>query len=623
LNFSHIDILSILIVLHNLEVDNRLNKNKFNYKINDICFKFINHLYNLRNPKAVPFKPLLNTLLFLITVFIVSAFPLFLGFILKHMDPSEYGLIQEAKQDLEITFKEILFFTSIVLCLFLLSVANKYVKKKGLKIFIRTIALVYLTAAFLMILTDVVYYLIFACRITFSAVQTVLNTNPEEARGFIKLYSSPATILTILAFISLYIAIVIFRKRIAVLMNSTTFFITSAIISVFGIIDFGQIAHSKGNGPHNVRYWDIIIGEYNQYRQFNRDIEAEKNTHFRSGEYKDYYNKDTIIKTLVLVISESLSKNHMSLYGYPRKTTPHLDTLKKIYKFNNCVTNAALTIEAVPGLFFNGYLRKRINLISLANMLGYETTWISNQSGWGKGDKTIVLLSQLCNRSVFLDELADNDQANTSFHYDESVLRDFEQELKKDEKRSRLIVLHLMGCHYDYEKRYPVNRNYFKGTSPSRTAVKSALVENVINSYDNAMRYHDSVIYETIRIFSMNTHHKNAALVFLSDHGEELYENRNHAGHGYPPNRVTSEIPYFTMLSENFKKNYPEIELAMKQRKNTAYSLSNNFYTLTHMLHISSIKHEKKILRNSFFSPSYDSLAPRMVMGVDYNSMNP
>jgi heptose-I-phosphate ethanolaminephosphotransferase len=110
--------------------------------------------------------------------------------------------------------------------------------------------------------------------------------------------------------------------------------------------------------------------------------------------------------------------------------------------------------------------------------------------------------------------------------------------------------------------------------------------------------------------------------MFLSDHGEELYEYRDHAGHGIA-NKATSEIPFFAMLSPGFKKNYPAIDAVMKQRTNTPYSSANNFYTLLHLLNINSKKHERKILKNAFFSPRYDSTGIRLVMGIDYSTMNP
>lgn len=568
-----------------------------------------------------PGKSFLEALVLLAVIFLFSSLSLFVGFVLKALNPSEYGLIQGNKQDLEITYKEVLFFTTVVLAFFLFSHSYRRIQKKALKLFLIIFAVTYLTASFFIIAIDVIYYLIFAYRLTFSAVQTVLNTNPGEAQGFIILYTTTARVATIFAFVALYILLIVKRKKLITLLSTNSFYYLSLVVSVFGILDFAQVAYSKSNGPHNVRYWDIIIGDYNQFNQFQRDLVAEAGKQNYSKEYDGFYKQDTLNKTLVFVVSESLSKRHMSFYGYARQTTPHLDTNKNIYRYNNCVTNAALTIEAVPSLFFNGYFKKKINLISLANKLGFETTWISNQSGWGKGDKTIVLLSQLCNKSWFSDKRSDNDIANSSFHYDEEILPYFEQTLKKTSSRSKLIVVHLMGCHFEYEKRFPANRNFFKSLSPAKTAISNQNITTVLNAYDNAVLYHDSIINQLYSLFTLNCQAKNAAFVFVADHGEELYELRDHAGHGYPPNRITSEIPYFVGFSKGFKNNYPGVDSIAKTRANTPYTSSKNFYTLVNLLNISSPAYKNNILKHAFFSPIYDSTSKRLVMNIDYSAM--
>ena len=53
----------------------------------------------------------------------------------------------------------------------------------------------------------------------------------------------------------------------------------------------------------------------------------------------------------MLVIGESTQRGRMSLYGYPRETTPELDALHKtdpnLTVFNNVVTSRPYTIEII------------------------------------------------------------------------------------------------------------------------------------------------------------------------------------------------------------------------------------------------------------------------------------
>ena len=178
-----------------------------------------------------------------------------------------------------------------------------------------------------------------------------------------------------------------------------------------------------------------------------------------------------------------------------------------------------------------------------------------------------------------------------------------------------------MGCHYDYEKRYPEVRGHYKTKPPSKWADTERKIR-LINSYDNAMNYHDSVVNDLLTVFSRYSEAKNktASLLFLSDHGEEVFDNRDFIGHGYPPSKLMSEIPFFVYLSPFFKKNYETEAEMIQKRVNTPYSAQNNFYTLLQLLNIHS-KKEDQLERNAFFSARYDSASPRYVMGKEYKSL--
>ena len=279
--------------------------------------------------KWKPSKAFLRTLVFLMLLLIVCCLSQIQGFILKNLNPTEYGLIQGKSGDLELTYKDLLFFATFVFAFFVLSGSLRIKKYRGLKIVLAFVALFYMTIAALFIMIDLVYYLIFAYRMTFSSVQTILNTNASEAVDFFRKYVNTSTVVVFTVFSFVCFMIIRHRQQFVNLFSTPAFFRITLVLSVIGGLDFYQFAHSRGNGLHNVRYWDITIGEYNEYCAFNNRIAAEKNDLNLSKEYDHFYKQDTISKTLVLVISESLNKSHMSLYGYPRSTTPHL---KDVYK---------------------------------------------------------------------------------------------------------------------------------------------------------------------------------------------------------------------------------------------------------------------------------------------------
>src|SRR5688572_12435278 len=135
-------------------------------------------------------KELTGTVILTLSLFILSSFPLFLSFLLKIFNPSDYGLILGTKHDLEFTYKELVFFASNMLCLFIISTSLRYIEKRYLRRIAALLPILYLCLSFLFILTDALNYLIFSYPLTFSVIQTIINSNPDEAKDFIRLYSS-------------------------------------------------------------------------------------------------------------------------------------------------------------------------------------------------------------------------------------------------------------------------------------------------------------------------------------------------------------------------------------------------------------------------------------------------
>lgn len=98
---------------------------------------------------------------------------------------------------------------------------------------------------------------------------------------------------------------------------------------------------------------------------------------------------ESLYEKVFFVMGESSTASHYSLYGYDRPTTPFLDSLSSIenspLKYYDAVAPACITTNAIRQIlsFANPlnmddfYKYKWIT--ELANDVGYETIWISNQ----------------------------------------------------------------------------------------------------------------------------------------------------------------------------------------------------------------------------------------------------
>lgn len=104
---------------------------------------------------------------------------------------------------------------------------------------------------------------------------------------------------------------------------------------------------------------------------------------------------------VVLILGESFSKSHSSLYGYDKDTNPCLTEMIKdslLVSYDNVIAPGLTTIPCVKSIMSTYQLEYRDSVnwyecITLPNVMkscGYQTVWISNQSPSGVFDKMIT-----------------------------------------------------------------------------------------------------------------------------------------------------------------------------------------------------------------------------------------
>ncbi len=214
-----------------------------------------------------------------------------------------------------------------------------------------------------------------------------------------------------------------------------------------------------------------------------------------------------------LIIGESANRDHWSLYGYQYDTTPLMnrriarqdDGYRFIY-FRNAYSSFTHTVESVTNALtnvnqYNGEdLSRAISLIDIANKAGFDTYWISNQSGDSMIVTPLTAISMSAGSIKFVSE-----SRNGGKIFDLDILDNLPQRLNPD--RNSLIVIHLMGSHTKYLDRYPQEFSKFSGA------------EDIINEYNNSIGYTDYVIDRLFRHLSENT---NLMFIgYVSDHGAD------------------------------------------------------------------------------------------------------
>ncbi|MBI2969394.1 MAG: sulfatase-like hydrolase/transferase [Gammaproteobacteria bacterium] len=230
--------------------------------------------------------------------------------------------------------------------------------------------------------------------------------------------------------------------------------------------------------------------------------------------------------TVVIVMNEGLSCDHMSLFGYRRETTPRLSLLAADpqFVFKKGISAGIGTISTFYS-FWNGirdprnemeYLRQTTNLFRLAREHGFNTLLISAQGSnllRGAGTRYIDTL-------LTLDMLEP--------HYARSHDEMFLELLRGIDLGDRnFVVLALRSAHGPYEHNYSTHRDL--AIFPTAGVDYRTFQRN---SYDNAVRYNDFVMAGLLEYFRSTI--RGPLYVFMtSDHGQLLGETgRKLFGHG-------------------------------------------------------------------------------------------
>jgi heptose-I-phosphate ethanolaminephosphotransferase len=203
------------------------------------------------------------------------------------------------------------------------------------------------------------YFVIYGQEFSQSVLFVMFETNANEASEYLSQYFSLKIILVALA----YTAAAIFlwtRLRPVYIPSPWRWIVPFALL--YGLIlhpivmntvinnkPFAKTLDGMASRMEPAAPWQFISGYY-QYRQQLTSLNSLLNENDALpplANFKD--SSGDAPRTLVLVIGESTQRGRMSLYGYPRETTPELDALHKtdpgLTVFNNVVTSRPYTIE--------------------------------------------------------------------------------------------------------------------------------------------------------------------------------------------------------------------------------------------------------------------------------------
>lgn len=319
--------------------------------------------------------------------------------------------------------------------------------------------------------------------------------------------------------------------------------------------------------------------------------------------------KDTL--DVVLIIGESYNKYHASIYGYYLDTTPTMREQQKrgnLFVFQDAVSPYNMTTLAVKNMLSTNSISLHQSwdehplVMTIFRKAGFDVAMWENQKS-----ENNVLFHDFSNNSL----LYGKKMVESTYHHLNNAPFDYDLQLVdtaltvKRKPGSTLTVFHLMGQHTAPIWRYPENDEnaIYTADSIQRNDLND-YQRQYIAEYDNATRYNDHVIGSIIQYYRQ----RNAVILYLSDHGDEVYDYRDVVGRTHEPVKQKQalkyqyEIPMVLWCSDQFIQRHPNTMKNIRRAILRPFSSDNVPQLLMGLsnIHSSFYEPKKDVLSNQY-----------------------
>lgn len=442
----------------------------------------------------------------------------------------------------------------------------------------------------------------------------LVTTNPGEANELLA-NIWPAVLLVAAIYLPmLYLATrEIAKRRIFSAKMRKIFMLTGAILYALGSLALWP-AYTTSHKGHVLR--DEIFPVNVCYNVYLAATELRKTyaheTQTRDFRFEAQRTSEVAGREIyIYVIGEASRAMNWQLYGYERETNPMLSNREDLVLFRNVLTQSNTTHKSVPMLLSSidtdehDALYHRKGLPALFREAGFHTWFISNQSPQGA---MIDNLAEDVDHLIYID----------SPRYDMQLKEELQRAIESTRCEKLFFILHCYGSHFSYHQRYPHNEAHFQ--PDPEVAIRRKHREELLNGYDNSIRYTDLFLSETLDYLS-TLNDTATALLYISDHGEDLMDDvRNRFLHASPT--TTAYQLYVASLcwfSDRYRVAYPE-KVAEAERHTSAPATTHAMYhTMADMASIEGRFVEREA---SLVSAEYDLNAPRRYLN-DHNEAVP
>lgn len=245
---------------------------------------------------------------------------------------------------------------------------------------------------------------------------------------------------------------------------------------------------------------------------------------------------------IILIEVDTLRADHLSCYGYKRKTTPHIDNFsQKANFYQNCITTSPWTTPSVGSIFTSQYpsvLGYKGERAQLKNKFLTLSEILKNNNYFTKGIISNIFISSSLNFNQGFNSYDETSVKGGDSITSPSITQKGISFIKKHKKDKFFLFLFYYDPHHDFilHKNFNYYPNYNGKIESNESILKlRKLIPKLTPKdkkyskalYDSEISYTDKYIGKFLTELKKLSLYHDSLIIFTGDHGEEFAERKN------------------------------------------------------------------------------------------------
>ncbi|USV58772.1 phosphoethanolamine transferase [Aeromonas encheleia] len=353
---------------------------------------------------------------------------------------------------------------------------------------------------------------------------------------------------------------------------------------------------------NNVLSKEIVPANYvsGLFKYVKRDLFTAPIPYLQLGTDASVVSMSDKPTLMFLVLGETARSKNYSLNGYEKPTNYFTEQEQGLVSFKNVRSCGTATAVSVPCMFSNltrrdydeTLAKSRDGVLDVMQHAGVSVLWKDNNTGCKGACKNVP--------TIEIEPKQYPDFCDGTTCYDEVLLQGLDQQIAdmKSKQGDKLVAFHLIGSHGPtYYRRYPTADRFFVPDC-QRSDIENCSNAELVNTYDNTIRYTDKVLSQLIAKLKTLESQYNVGLVYLSDHGESLGALGLYL-HGTPykfaPDDQT-KVPLLTWFSPQFQADRQlNMDCLQQEAGSKRFSHDNLFHSMLGIMDVQTKVYEGEL----------------------------